>query len=238
MRSPAVVLIALLGVVGAPSAHSADRGTSDSAPSIEVTGSGEVVVDPDRATLTIAVETAAATSAAAAADNAHLTAAVTDALLTAGAARSDLATADYLVQPQWQYSSNAPPKRVGYQAQNTLRVSVRQLSVLGKWIDAALGAGAARVENIAFDSGEASSARRQALAQAVANAKADAETLAKAAGGSLGALQQLSTVMSTDLRSPMPITLTAARGQAEETQIEPSPLHITAVVTARWLFAP
>jgi hypothetical protein len=238
MNTPAAVVVALLGVLGAPAAHSADQGSSDDAPMIEVTGIGEVVVDPDRATLTIAVEVQDATSAAAAADNAHVSAAVTAALLTAGATRSDLVTANYAVLPQWQYSSNAPPKRVGYQAQNTIRVSVKQLAVLGKWMDAALDAGASRVENIEFDSGEASTARLDALAKAVANARAQAETLAKAAGGSLGPVQQLSTVPDLGPRfaAPGPMIVTAARRQAEETQIDPSPLHITATVTARWRF--
>lgn len=238
MRSIAAVLVALLGVLGARFAHSADQGTATSEPSIEVTGNGEVAVDPDRATLIIAVETGGATSAAAAAENARLTTAVTDALLTAGAARSDIVTANYTVLPQRQYSSNAPPKRVGYEAQNTMRVSVRQLAVLGKWMDAALGAGAARVENIEFDSGEAETARLDALAKAVANARAEAETLAKAAGGRLGPLQELTTAQPG---GPLPLVRMAAPAPLsvrEETHIEPSSLHITATVTVRWGFEP
>lgn len=241
-RSAAIVLVALCGTVGEHPAYSADAGTSAPAPAIEVSGSGEVVVDPDRATLSIVVESRATSSSDAAAQNATLTAVVTNALVMAGAVRSDLVTASYTVQPQWQYSSNSPPKRVGYEAQNTLRITVRQLSVLGKWIDAALGAGAARVQNIEFDSSKAASARREALAQAVANAKADAETLAEAAGGKLGALQELSTVPPAGPRTfgpvpaPAPLAL-SARG-TEQTTIEPSPLHISAVVTARWSFEP
>ncbi|HTW75723.1 MAG TPA: SIMPL domain-containing protein [Steroidobacteraceae bacterium] len=240
MKSSAVAWVTLLGTLVWFSAHAADRGAPDSAPSIEVEGTGEVIVDPDRATLSIAVESGGASSAAAAARNAALMAAVTHALLSAGAARSDLVTANYTVQPEWRYSSNAPPRRIGYEAQNTLRLSVRQLSMLGKWIDAALGAGAARVEDIEFDSSQASRARRQALAQAVANAKADAETLAEAAGGRLGALEELSTVPPEGSRPflPAPAALALPSRLAEETQIEPSPLHISAVVTARWLFEP
>ncbi|HWG77437.1 MAG TPA: SIMPL domain-containing protein [Steroidobacteraceae bacterium] len=243
MKSTAAVLVALLGLWGAQSARSAGPPTPDTTPTIEVTGNGEVVVDPDRATLTIAVQAQGASSAAAASNNAHLTAAVTGALLTVGAARADIETANYTVLPQWQYSNNAPPKRIGYQAQNTIRVSVKQLALLGRWMDAALNAGASRIDNVEFDSGKTSAARLDALAKAVANARMEAETLAKAAGGSLGALQELSAVPASGLRFPLraapgPITVTAQRRQAEETQIEPSPLHINAVVTARWRFEP
>lgn len=240
MSCSTVVRIALVAVLSGQCALGADQSRADAGPTIEVSGSGEVVVDPDRATLILAIETQGATSAAAAADNARVSTAVTGALLSAGAARSDVITANYTIQPQWQYVTNAPPKRTGYEARNTLRVSVGQLPVLGKWIDAALGAGAARVENIEFDSSHASSARQEALAQAVANAKADAETLAKAAGGTLGPLQGLSTVPTGGARPFMPevATLNAPRAPSVETHIEPSPLHISAVVTARWHFEP
>lgn len=243
MKPTAAMLVVFLGVLGVQAAHAADEGAPSAVPTIEVTGNGEVVVDPDRATVTIAVETQNATSAGAAAANAHLTAAVTEALMTAGAARSDILTASYTVLPQYQYSSNAPPKRLGYQAQTTLRVSVKQLAALGKWMDAALDAGASRVENIEFDSGQVANARLGALAKAVADARAEAETLAKAAGGSLGPLQQISTESTSSPRFEVPralqeVVMTAERRQPEETHIEPSPLHINAVVTARWRFAP
>ena len=233
------MMVALLALLGGRLAQSADQSHADIGPTIEVGGSGEVVIDPDRATLTLAIESQRATGAAAAADNARVTAAVTTALLSAGASRSDVLTANYTIQPQWQYLTNAPPKRTGYEARNTLRVSVEQLPVLGRWIDAALDAGAARVENVEFDSSHASSARRDALARAVANAKADAETLAKAAGGTLGALEEISTVPVTGPRLPLPVaTLSMAHPGSEETHLEPAPLHISAVVTARWHFEP
>jgi uncharacterized protein YggE len=236
MRLPAALLVALLGMVAAASARSADQSAARPAPSITVSASAEVVVNPDRATVTLAVDSEGSTSAAAAADNARVTEAVSNALLAAGVARSDLVTTNYMVQAQWQYSNNNPPKRTGYQAHNTLLLAVGQLAALGPGIDAALAAGATRVENVEFDSSAASSARREALSMAVANAKQDAETLAKAAGGKLGALQELTTV-GTGGPQPLMATLNMP-AQREKTYIEPSPLHISAAVTGRWLFQP
>lgn len=208
-------------------------------PTITVGGTGEVVVDPDRATVVIAVDSEGTTSTLAASGNARITSAVTQALLAAGAKRPDLQTANYTVQPRWQYSSNGPPTRVGYEAHNTLRVSVGKLSVLGQWIDAALGAGATRVDSVEFDSSAATSARREALSKAVANAKEDAETLAKAAGGTLGALQELTSAeQPIGFRSVARLAVPAAINPQDQTHLAPSPLHITAVVTGRWRFAP
>jgi uncharacterized protein YggE len=238
MRGSSLLIVAVLALLGGQLAQSADQSRSEAGATIEVSGTGEVIVDPDHATLSLAVETPGATSAAAGADNARLTAAVTGALLEAGATRSDVVTANYTLEPQWQYVANTPPKRTGYQARNTLRVSVAPLSVLGKWIDAALGAGATRVENIEFDSSAAASARRQALSKAVADAKEEAETLARAAGGKLGPLQNLSTVEAGGPRPMERFAVTASLQAGQETHLEPSPLHITATVTGRWLFEP
>lgn len=239
MRLPAALRIAVLGMLTGLPAHSADQNNAASAPTITVSGSGEVVVDPDRARVSIAVDSEGTTSAAAAGDNARITAAVTNALLSAGATRSDLVTTNYMVQPHWQYSNNSPPTRAGYEAHNMLRVSVTQLPMLGKWIDAALGAGATRIDSVEFDSSAAASARRDALSKAVANAREDAETLAKAAGGKLGPLQELSTAGPISPRLPMAtLSMPAPLRTAEETNLEPSPLHISATVTARWLFEP
>ena len=239
MRRPAVSLVVLLGMLAGVSARSADQSIGGSAPTITVSGSGEVVLDPDRATVTLSVDSEGPSSAAAAANNARVTTAVTNALLATGAARSDLLTANYMVQPHWQYSNNQPPSRVGYEAHNTLRISVTQLPMLGKWIDVALGAGATRIESVEFDSSAVASARREALSKAVAHAQEDAETLAKAAGGKLGPLQDLTSAQQpTPFRPVARLAVPAPISPEEQTHLEPSPLHISAVVTARWLFEP
>jgi uncharacterized protein len=218
-------------------AYGADHAALETAATISVSGTGEVLLEPDEATLTIAVDSDASTSAAAASDNSRATDAVRSALAGAGAALADISTASYVVQPRWQYSSNTPPRRVGYSAHNTLRVSVAHLAELGRWIDVALEAGASRVDSIELDSKEAPSARQAALARAFANARQDAETLAKAAGGRLGSLQEVTTEASNVPRPMLPIAAAAPVSRAE-THIEPSALHIQAVITARWRFEP
>ena len=77
MRGCSLAIVAVLVLLGGQTAHSADQSRSEAGATIEVRGTGEVIVDPDHATLSLAVETQGATSAAAGADNARLTAAVT-----------------------------------------------------------------------------------------------------------------------------------------------------------------
>ena len=104
-------------------------------------------------------------------------------------------------------------------------------------IDAALAKGANEVSGIQFTSSRADSARRAAIAEAVANARADAETMAKGAGGSLGALIEVAS--GVEPIRPFEVSMARAKmAAAAPTPIEPGQLTVTATVTARWAFVP
>ena len=136
------VLVALMSLATRASTTPTDQNVS----SIEVGGTGKVLLDPDRATLTLAVESNGPSASAAAAENARVTAAVRAALIHTGATQADLVSATYTVSPQYQYSSNAPPQRVGYEAVASLRATVDRLSELGQWIVQAYGVGLQHAE--------------------------------------------------------------------------------------------
>lgn len=239
LLSTSVLVFALSGFVAFPvGAIGPAQSTTEEGPAITVTGTGEVLVDPDHAILVVAVESEGSTSATAGADNARLTKAVRTALVDAGAAANEVSTMNYSVQPKWQYSSSAPPRRTGYQATTTLRLTVARPSLLGSWIDAALSAGASRIDNIQFEPKDEVGARQQALTLTVANARVDAETLAKAAGGVLGPLQEMSTQQTAFRPGLEEVVVTAAKRTAEETNIQPRQLRISAAVIARWSFEP
>ncbi len=206
-------------------------------PQIETTGRAEVHVTPDRATVLIGVASRAVTAAAAAADNARRQRAILDTLRSIGLANDQLSTENYTVSPQLQYSQNGQPPRVtGYLVANTVRIEVRQIADVGKVIDAGLAKGANEVSGLDFYSSQADSARRSALASAVAMARADAEVIARAAGGGLGALIELSSEppsVRPMLTQPM---MMMQRADAVATPIQPGQQTINAVVTAHWAF--
>jgi uncharacterized protein YggE len=207
-------------------------------PMITVSGEGEVMLDPDHATVRVAIETTATTAASAGQDNARIEKAVREALLQAGAVGEDLSTAGFMVQPQFRYREGQPPQRVGYVARNTLRVDVVKLERVGPYIDAALAAGATHVDEVEFDLKESDAARRQALTLAVNSARSDAETMARAAGGSLGSLRELTTQQQPVVRPGIIRTMATAAPVAapEPTDIRPGPIRISATVLARWEF--
>ena len=155
---------------------------------------GEAQLVPDRATIYIGVLTRAANAAAAARDNAQRQRSVIDAIAALGVPRDQISTENYSVSPETRFEQNTQRTTVtGYVVSNVVRVEVRRLDQLPSIIDTAIGKGANQVNSLDFFSSSSDSARHVAMTQAIARARADAEVMARAAGGSLGSLVELST---------------------------------------------
>lgn len=226
---------AMIAVLTAP------RGFGQTPPSVPpqvvTTGTGEVQLSPDRASVMLGVQSRAATVAQATADNSRRQRAIIDTLRALGLSSDQIATVNFNVSPDMQYPPNATPRVVGYVVSNTVRASLRRIEDVGRTIDAALSKGANEVSGVEFTSSRADSARRAAITEAVAHARADAEVMAKAAGGSLG--QLLEVVSGVEPIRPFEATMARARvAAAAPTPIEPGQLTVTATVTARWAFVP
>ena len=235
-RPSLVVLAAVLAGVAQLGAQQV--ATTAPVPQIVTSGQGEAKIAPDRARIEISVQTRAATAAAAGADNARKQKAVLDALRKLGFGSDQLSTVNYNLYPEMQYDKEGQTSRVvAYSAMNTIRVEVRDLLLVGKAIDAALAAGANVISSLTFYAQNTDDARRSALSVAVARARADAEAIAKAAGGTVGSLLEIST---SEMRVPVPMNKVMMRAQvadgAETTPIDPAEQTIAAYVTARWTF--
>ena len=208
-------------------------------PSISTSAVGETSVVPDRAIISVAVESQGQTAAAAGAANAQLQTKVIDAVKAAGVAAAQIRTSGYNVFPDYtQATGGKGPRISGYRAHNTVQVEVRNLESVGKVIDAVLAAGATNLGGLSLFASNTDAARREALQKAVAKARADAEVAAAAAGGSLGALLELST---EPFATPRPIMLQAAMADARmaaPTPVEAGEMTVQAVVHVRWQFVP
>ncbi len=206
-------------------------------PQVVTTGTGEVQLSPDRATVLVGVQSRAATVALATADNARRQRAIIDTLRALGLGSDQITTVNYNVSPEMQYPPNQTPKLTGYVVTNTVRAALRRIDDVGKTIDAALAKGANEVSGIEFTSSRADSARRAAISDAVSHARADAEVMARAAGGSLGQLLELTS--GVEPIRPFEVAMARARvATSAPTPIEPGQLTVSATVTARWAFVP
>ena len=215
--------------------------TGGTVPQVITNGQGEAKIVPDRARLEVSVQTRAATAAAAGSDNARKQQAVLDALRKMGFGSDQLSTVNYNLYPEMRYDqSGQNPKVTGYVATNTVRVEIRDIGMIGKAIDATLEAGANMISSLSFYPSNTDTARRTALAEAVARARDDADAVAKAAGGSVGALLEITT---TDFRPPIVYNRVLAEASmagkmAGPTPVEPGEQTVTATVTVRWAFVP
>lgn len=151
-------------------------------PSATVRASGEVTISaqPDRAQVSIGVVTESAAADDASARNAATTAEVIKAIKQVIGSRGELKTSQYSVTPTYDYSNHASPKITGYQANNTVLVTIDDLSLVGKVLDSASAAGSNRIMGIQFTLRDDTAMRAQALAEAAAKARSNGEAIAKA----------------------------------------------------------
>jgi uncharacterized protein YggE len=200
-------------------------------PQIITTATGEAELTPDRATVYIGVETRATTASLAARENAQRQSAVIDGIVGAGVPRSQIATENYSVAPNVRFDPATQKSTVdGYVVTNTVRVELQRIDQVSAVLDAALAKGANQINSLDFYASNADSARRVALSRAVIRARADAEAVARAAGGSIGALLELSTIDA----GPRPVFRTMNAAQAAPTPIEPGQQRVQASITTRW----
>lgn len=205
---------------------------------IAVSGMGEATVVPDRARLSIGVQTQAATAADASSRNATQQRAVIDALRGLGIAAERISTSGYNVYPEQAYDQATRRSRItGYNVQNTVTVELERITQVGPALDAVLARGANLVSSLQFYSSQAEAVRRRALQNAVERARADAEAMATAADGRLGDLVDLSSDVSAPPRPVMEMAMDRARvASADATPVSAGTQTVNATVSARWRF--
>lgn len=151
---------------------------------VTVTGRGVILAKPDRARVTLGVETRGPDAAVAARQNAQRLEAVIAALRKLGIEAKDIQTVGFGVQ-----ATDAGSKI--RQVSNALEVTIHRLPDAGKVVDAALKAGANTASDLAFEVTNPEPLHDLALKQAVQDGQRKAKALAEAAGGSKLTLESL-----------------------------------------------
>lgn len=151
----------------------------------KVTVAGEAVtrVEPDTAVLSLSVITQSPQAVTAQQENARKSDAVANAVKSIAGANAEIKTSDYTLQPQYDPRDSRLPKIIGYDARNSVIVTMSDLKGVGAVIDAASRAGANSIDGISFVLKQTSPARGQALADATRQAMNKAGSIAQALGG-------------------------------------------------------
>ena len=187
------VVLAACGTAPAPAAAS-----NVYPPAINVTGQSDIFLTPDIAYVYVGVHTESENVADSLSENNAQSQAIAATLEELGIAKEDIQTSAFNIYPYQDYgpfgpspdSTEAPPTK--YAVDNTVFVTVRDLSQLGKILDSVVRNGANSIHSVQFDVEDKTEALTQARKEAIENGRALAEEMAAAAGVPLGDLISLS----------------------------------------------
>lgn len=219
----ALLVISCCGVV--PAAEAYNGALEDAA----VTGRAQLEVEPDMALITFSVNGQGQTADAAAAEAAEKAAAVKRALLGCGILSDDLENVSYVLRPMY----NDKGKVTGYQADNTVKVTVDNADKVGSVIDKMAAAGASRIGNPEFTVKNKELLQRRLLSEAVADARSKAEMLAAAGGRKLGRMLSVQAHTVSDFgRVYRNMAMAKAEADSVPTVIEAGTINVSASVEA------
>ena len=197
---------------------------------ITVTGTGLVTLTPDIAYISIGVHTQDTSAKSAVATNNTQAQAVIASIKTFGVAGKDIQTTNFSVYPQQQFDNNGKLTGTLYVVDNTVYVTIRDLTKLGALLAATVSSGANNVNSITFDVADKTAALSQARLAAVAEASKQAAELTKATGVSLGDVQ---TISYSDSTPPVavPMARAAALDAVSNVPVQAGSMQISTTVT-------
>jgi len=228
----AVAIVAIVLISAVATSRPFNIQTGSQAPqlkTLQVTGQGTVSATPDQALLLLAVQTQATSAAKAGSDNAATMSSVMNAIASAGISKSAIQTVSYTLTPIYDYKQQdqtTPPRLLGYLARNAIQVTITDFSLVGKVLDAAIGAGVNEVQSVTFTLSPSTFSTIQTQASQLAVKDADAN--AKAVASSLG-VTLLGPISVSPAYTFQPI-IERLGTSAAQTPIQPGSLQVTANV--------
>lgn len=169
---------------------------------IWVSGTGEVTVTPDIATLRLGIQAQEASVAEAQTKASEAMNKVMTALSDSDVAEKDIQTQYFRISQRTKWDREKDEEIVtGYQVTNKVIAKIRDIGKVGIIIDAVAEAGGdlTRIDNLSFSVDDPSAYYEEARQKAMADVKAKAEHLAELAGVTLGK----PTYISEGIQSPI-----------------------------------
>ncbi len=155
-----------------------------------VVGTGRVTLQPDLAVVQVGVRSEDPDIAQAVQSNIQKAQAIYDAVKALGVEEKDLQTTNFNVYRTTKGPAEQP--REVFVAENTVRITVRNLEDLGAILGAALRAGVNQVYGLSFGASDYSQAMEEARRQALQDAQAQARLIAETLGVRLGPPRRVS----------------------------------------------
>lgn len=226
--------VAVAGL-GSPDDPEATSSPSSASRTIQVSASGEATTQPDLGMLRVGVEATAddpTTARSRVADNISQ---VRAALEEMGIDTEQVRTVDYnLWEDREPRHVEKRSEETRYRVRHVLLIEVKDIDRLGSVIDATVDAGVTNIHDVRYTLSEETrrELRQDALADAMTNARGQADTLADQADLQVTGVWSVST---QDVSYPGPRYETAAaHGDGGGTSIETGPVTVTASVNVQY----
>lgn len=191
---------------------------------IAVVGHGTVEASPDRALVTIGAQVIRPTAQEAQERVSGTMTQVLQRVMALGIPRDRIQTVEINLYPQRRPQTG---DITGYQAVQRLRVTVDDLALVGRVLDAAVAAGANLLDGVSFTLRDSATYRARAFAAAAQDARAGANALAAAAGVTIARVVRIEEVGAGVPIVRGPMLQAAPEGS---TPVLPGTLSVTAQV--------
>ena len=232
-----VVIGGLLYVVGQYVASQPQRVRQETEAKREITvqGRGEVQARPDVARLTLSVNTGPQQSAKAALELlSRRFRAVAAAVKTLGIKEEDVKTTNLSINPQVDYSEGRQILR-GFVASESIEVKIRDLEKVGEVLARTTVEGVNQAGGIEFEIDDPEKLREQAEEKAIADARENAQRLARALGVGLGRVKTFSVgAVPTHIPPIFAARAIAAEGGPTGPPVPSGSLEVVATVSVTY----
>ena len=197
-----------------------------------VVTNGEAVVRraPDRAFVTVTIETRAKSPRDAQRQNAEAMTAVQQRLDQARVSKDAMRTLGYDLQQEFDFTQGRRVPRE-FVARNAVEVRVDDIARVGELLDVAVQGGATSIGGVRFDVQDRGKVESEALRLAVVDARTRAEAAASGAGRSLERIIRIEDSREPGIGIPRPMMSMARAPEAATTPVEPGLIEVRARVT-------
>jgi uncharacterized protein YggE len=197
---------------------------------VTMSGQAEVSMAPDQAWVTVGIEQRGQKPQDAQRTAAEVMNRVRAQLTALGIPDAAIQTVSFNLNADWDYSNDQRKLR-GYIVTNMLRVRVDDITKVADVLDRAIASGGNTIHGVRWDIKDRVQVERDALRQAVEDARARAEVAVAAAGGKLGPVSSINE-QRFEYQPKNQMMMQASRAMADaSTPISPGEIDVRASVT-------
>jgi len=179
---------------------------------IRVSATGHSTAAPDIVTVQAGISVEGLTARQAMDNGNKLMRAVLGEMEALGIGKADIQTSRFNLRAKHDHQSKSGPKIAGYEVDNMVRITSRDLERIGEILDALVTAGVNAINNVSYRVKDDLAARREARDLAIQHARTIAENMAESAGVGLGDLVKITLLAQNTVHQPRGRAMMASAG--------------------------